>query len=147
ALAYYARALGLGPGFAAAYASLARAHVAMADFSREPGRDAFARARAAALRCLELDPGVADAYVALAEVYEALDWNWAAAEATYRDALALSPSCDTAHSYYSRFLSEMSRHEEARHEIDRAASLDPMCLAVGTTGAWVRYAAGDFEEA
>ena len=147
ALTYYERALELDPGFAAAYAAVARGLVAMADFSREPGRDAFTRARAAALRCLELDPGVADAHVALAEVHKALDWNWAAAEAAYRDALALSPSCDTAHSYYSRFLAAMSRHEEARQEIDRAASLDPMCLAVGTTSAWVRYAAGEFEEA
>jgi tetratricopeptide (TPR) repeat protein len=126
---------------------MARGQVAMADFSREPGRDALPRARAAALRCLELDPGVADAHIALAEAHKALDWNWAAAEAAYRDALALSPSCDTAHSYYSRFLAAMSRHEEARQEIDRAASLDPMCLAVGTTSAWVRYVAGDFEEA
>ena len=147
ALTYYERALELDPGFAAAYAAMARGQVAMADFSREPGRNAFVRARAAALRCLELDPGVADGHVALAEVHKALDWNWAAAEATYRDAIALSPSCDTAHSYYARFLAAMSRHEEARQEIDRAASLDPMCLAVGTTSAWVRYVAGDFEEA
>ena len=147
ALTYYERALDLDPGFAAAHAAMARGQVALADFSREPGRDAFARARAAALRCLELDPGVADAHVALAEVHKALDWNWAAAEATYRDALALSPSCDSAHSYYARFLAAMSRHDEARQEIDRAASLDPMCLAVGTTSAWVRYAAGEFEEA
>jgi tetratricopeptide (TPR) repeat protein len=90
---------------------------------------------------------VADAHVALAEVHKALDWNWAAAEATYRNALELSPSCDTAHSYYSRFLAAMARHDEARQEIDRAASLDPMCLAVGTNSAWVRYAAGHFEQA
>jgi tetratricopeptide (TPR) repeat protein len=126
---------------------MARGQVAMADFSREPGRDAFVRARASALRCLELDPGVADAHVALAEVHKALDWNWTAAEATYRNALDLSPSCDTAHSYYSRFLASMARHDEARDQIDRASSLDPMCLAVGTNSAWVRYASGDFEEA
>jgi TolB-like protein len=147
ALTYYERALELDPGFAAAYAAMARGQVAMADFSREPGRDAFARARAAALRSIELDPGIADAHVALAETHKALDWNWAAAEATYLDAIALSPSCDTAHSYYSKFLAAMSRHEEARQEIDRAASLDPMCLAVGTTSAWVRYVAGEYEEA
>ena len=45
ALTYYERALELDPGFAAAYAAMARGQVAMADFSREPGRDAFARAR------------------------------------------------------------------------------------------------------
>jgi TolB-like protein/Tfp pilus assembly protein PilF len=147
AITYYERALELDPGFAEAHAAMARGQIALADFSHQPGRDALVRARVAALRCLELDPGMADAHVALAEVQKSLDWNWTAAEATYRNALALSPSCDLVHSYYSRFLAVMSRLDEARREIDRAATLDPLCLAVGTTGAWVRYVAGDFEEA
>jgi TolB-like protein/tetratricopeptide (TPR) repeat protein len=147
AVTYYQRALELDPGFAAAHAAMARAEIALADFSREPGRPALARARAAALRAIELDPGIADAHVALAEVYKGLDWNWDAAEAAYRKAIALSPSCETAHRSYAVFLAAMGRHNEARREADRAAWLDPLCLAVNTSAAWVRYAAGEFDEA
>jgi Tfp pilus assembly protein PilF len=147
AIAYYERAIALDPNFAAAYAAMARAQIALADFSHLPGHQVLARARAAALRSLELDPGMADAHVVLAEVHKALDWNWSAADATYRTALALSPSCNSAHSYYARFLAATSRHDEARVEIDRAVALDPLCLGVGTTAGWVRYMAGDFEDA
>jgi len=147
ALAYYRRALELDPNFAAAYAALARAEIAVADYSREPGRAALPRARAAALRALELDPGISDAYVALAEVHKGLDWNWPAAEAAYRKAIALAPSCETARRSYAVFLAPMGRYDEARREADRAAWLGPLCLAVNTGAAWVRYAAGEFGEA
>jgi hypothetical protein len=41
ALTYYERALELDPGFAAAYAAMARGLVAMAEFFARAGRDAF----------------------------------------------------------------------------------------------------------
>jgi TolB-like protein/Tfp pilus assembly protein PilF len=147
ALGYYRRALELDPDFAAAHAALASAEVALADYSHEPGRAALTRARAAALRALELDPGTSDAYVALAEAHKGLDWNWAAAEAAYRKAIALGPSCESAHRSYAVFLATMGRHDEARREADRAAWLGPLCLAVNTSAAWVRYASGEFDEA
>jgi TolB-like protein len=147
ALAYYERALELDPNFAAAYAAMAGGQLALAYYSRKPGRDVLEKARASALRCLELDPGMADAHVALAEVQKVLDWDWSAAEATYRNALALAPSCNSAHRCYATFLSGMSRHDEARAEIDRAMTLNPLCLSVGSTAALVRYLAGDFEDA
>jgi tetratricopeptide (TPR) repeat protein len=40
-------------------------------------------------------------------------------------------------------LSVLGRHAEAIRESERACELDPLCLVVGTTAAWVRYAAGD----
>jgi TolB-like protein/Tfp pilus assembly protein PilF len=147
ALIFYQRALDLDPDFASAHAAMARAEIALADFSREPGRAALARARAAALRAIELDPGIGEAHVAMAEVYKGLDWNWDQAEAAYRTAIALSPSCEVAHRSYAVFLAAMGRCDEARREADRAAWLDPMCLAVNTSAAWVRYAAGEFDEA
>ena len=144
ALAYYARALEMDPNFAAAHAGMARGLVALADFSHQPGLSVLKQARAAALRSLELDPDIADAHVALAEVDKALDWNWAGAETHYRAAIALVPS-SCAHRTYSRFMTAMSRFEEARLEADRACEIDPMCLAVNTNSAWVHYTAGQFD--
>jgi TolB-like protein len=146
AITYYERALELDSGFAAAHASMARAQVALADFSREPGRPALERARAAARRALELDPGLSDAHVVLGEVDRALAWNWTAAEAHYRAAISLGPS-NCAHRTYGYFLSSLSRHDEARQEAVRAADVDPMCLAANTCGAWVSYAAGRYQDA
>jgi TolB-like protein/tetratricopeptide (TPR) repeat protein len=146
ALSFYARALDLDPQFAAAYAALARAKVSVALFSREAGRRPLEEARDAALRALELDPGLSDAHVALAEVRKSLEWNWPLAETTYRTAIALSPSCETAHRSLGALLASLSRFAEAKAEADRACDLDPLCLTVNTSAAWVRYSAGEFDE-
>jgi len=146
ALAYYERAIELDPHFAAAYAALARARVSVANVSREPARGPLEAARTAALKALDLDPGLSDAHVALAEVRKSLEWNWRLAEATYRKAIALSPSCETAHRRLGAFLAGLSRFQEGKAEADRACDLDPLCLTVSTGAAWVRYVAGEFEE-
>jgi TolB-like protein/Tfp pilus assembly protein PilF len=146
ALTFYERAIELDPQFAAAYAALARARVSVAYVSKEPARAPLEAARAAALKAIDLDPGLSDAHVALAEVRKSLEWNWRLAEATYRKAIALSPSCETAHRQLGVFLAGLSRFQEGKAEADRACDLDPLCLTVNTGAAWVRYLAGEFEE-
>jgi Flp pilus assembly protein TadD len=39
------------------------------------------------------------------------------------------------------------RHTEAIRASEHACELDPLCLVVGTTAGWARYAAGDFDAA
>jgi TolB-like protein len=92
-------------------------------------------------------PGISDAHLALAEIRRTLEWDWRTAEDAYRTAIALSPSCESAHRFYAQFLAAMSRFGEAKSEADRACDVDPFCLLVTTSAAWVRYAAGEFESA
>jgi TolB-like protein/Tfp pilus assembly protein PilF len=143
ALTYYERALDIDPQFAAAHASIARARISLANHFREPGRRLLEQARLAAMRAIEIDPGISDAHVALAEVRRTLEWNWRLAEDEYRTAIALSPSCETAHRFFGQFLAAMARFGEAKTEADRACDVDPLCLTVATSAAWVRYIAGE----
>ena len=147
AIPYYERAIELDPKFAAAYSALARARIGLANIARQPRESLLEQARASALQALELDPGVSDAHLALAEVRCSLEWNWRLAEDEYRTAIALSPSCETAHRFYGRFLAALSRFGQAKAEVDRACDIDPLCLVVMTTAAWVRYAAGELDTA
>jgi TolB-like protein/Tfp pilus assembly protein PilF len=147
AISYYERALDLDPEFAAAHSALARARIALANVSKEPVRGLLERARESAVRAIEIDPGISDAHLALAEIRRTLEWNWRTAENEYRTAIALSPSCESAHRFYAYFLAAMSRFGEAKAEADRACDVDPFCLVVMTGAAWVRYAAGEFDTA
>jgi TolB-like protein/tetratricopeptide (TPR) repeat protein len=147
AISYYERALELDPQFAAAHSAMARAQISLAGHFKEPGRPYLERARASALRSIEMDPGISDAHLALAEIRRMLEWNWRVAEDEYRTAIALSPSCESAHRCYAQFLASMSRFGEAKAEADRACDVDPFCLVVTTSAAWVRYAAGEFPTA
>jgi tetratricopeptide (TPR) repeat protein len=90
---------------------------------------------------------LSDAYCALGDVHKSLDWNWTAAEAAYRTAVALSPSCENAHQSIAVFLASVGRHDEAKREAERARWLGPICLSINTSAGWVRYAAGDYEGA
>lgn len=147
AIPFYEKALELDPEFAAAHSALARARLSLANTAREPGRGLLEQARASALRAIELDRGISDAHLALAEIRRSLEWNWRVAEDEYRTAIALSPSCESAHRFYAQFLAAMSRFGEAKGEADRACDVDPFCLVVMTSAAWVRYAAGEYDAA
>ena len=144
AIAFYERALATSPHFSAAHGALARARVARAVFYHELPRQALQAARASAARAIELDRSSYEGLVANAEVLRMHDFDWAGAEAAYMEALALNPSCETAHRGYAAMLGLLGRHEDAIREAERACEVDPLCLSVATNAAWVRYAAGDY---
>ena len=147
ALSRYTEALRIDPNFAPAHAGAARAHVARALNYRERPRGALETARAAAKRSLELEPRTSEARLALADVRRMLEWDWRGAEVDYLEAIALNPSQENAHRGYATMLAALGRYTEAIREIDRAVELDPLCLVVGTSAAFVRYLAGDYDGA
>ena len=147
AIGYYQRAIAASPSFAAAHAALARAHVARAEYYYVLPRQALKDAEAAALRALELDPTLDEALLALGDVRRMHDFDWSAAEAAYAEAIAHNPSYESAHRTHGMMFSAQRRHADAIRASERAIELDPLCLVVGTTAAWVRYAAGDFDVA
>jgi TolB-like protein/Tfp pilus assembly protein PilF len=147
ALSRYNEALRIDPNFAPAHAGAARAHVARALNYRERPRSALETARAAAKRSLELEPRSSEARLALADVRCMLEWDWRGAERDYVEAIALNPSQENSHRGYATMLAALGRYTEAIREIDRAVELDPLCLVVGTSAAFVRYLAGDYNGA
>jgi TolB-like protein/lipoprotein NlpI len=144
---YFEQAIGADPSYAAAYSGLARAHIARAEYYHERPRLALEKARDAAERALQLDPALAEAHLAVGEVRRMLQWDGRAARSAYSQAIVLNPSYETAHRAYAVMLASLSRHAQAIREAERATELDPLCLAVNTTAAWVRYAAGDYDAA
>jgi tetratricopeptide (TPR) repeat protein len=57
-------------------------------------------------------------------------WNWVAAEAQYRQAIALSPGYATARLWYAWHLIVMGRAAEGIAELRKAESLDPLSLII-----------------
>ena len=147
AITYFNQACESDPTFAAAHADLARTHTARAEYYNVIPREALETARPIAERALELDPHLAQAHLAVANIRAMLDWDWEAAEAGFRQAIALNPSSDGAHRWYGILLAGVGRSSEAVRESQRARELDPLCLVVGTSDAWTRYMAGDYDGA
>ena len=147
AIEYFKQACDSDPNFAAAHADLARAHTARAEYYNLVPRTALEMARPIADRALELDPHLAHAHLAVANIRAMLDWDWEAAEAGFRQAMALNPSSDGGHRWCGILLAGLGRLSEAVREVQRARELDPLCLVTGTSDAWTRYIAGDYETA
>lgn len=129
---YFQQAIALDPTYAEAYSGVADSYTTLGYLSYLPPREAFPQARAAAEKALSLDGSLAEPHASLAYIHFYFDWNWTAAEAEFKKAIALNPNYATAHAYYCYFLMAMQRPEEARVEIERALQLDPLSLSINT---------------
>ena len=145
AIAYYDQAIAQDPRFGRAHSSRARAFVSLAEYYAMEPLEALRTARPAAERALEIDDTDCDAWVVMAETRRALDWDPQGAHAALQRALTLNPSNEAAHRYYAWFLGVRRPDAKALAAADRAFSLDPLCIAMQTAAADVRYLAGDYE--
>ncbi|HVH28960.1 MAG TPA: winged helix-turn-helix domain-containing protein [Vicinamibacterales bacterium] len=147
AIGFLEQAVSLDPKFACAHSGLGRAYVSAVNQYLLDSRSGLDRARRAALTALELDPTDAEAHLTLAEVNKILEHDWPGAEKAYRTALAFNASSEAIHRHYGQFLAARGRIQEASAAADRACDLDPLCLVVNTSAAWVRYLAREYQEA
>ncbi len=132
AVDYFNEAIEKDPNYAQAYTVLADSYALMGDweYSVLPPREAFPKAKAAAVEALALDNTLGEGHTSLAFVLDLFDWDWGAAEREYRQAVELSPSYATAHQWYAWHLIVLGRNSEAITEMRRAESLDPLSLII-----------------
>jgi serine/threonine protein kinase/tetratricopeptide (TPR) repeat protein len=133
-LEYFQQAVEKQPGYALAYAGMAEAYESAAGSAQGAlsPKEAFPKAKAAAMRAAELDSTLGEPYVSLAWSSFVFDRDWTTAENQFQRALRLSPNYSTAHENYATFLSRMGRFDEALREAKRAQELDPLSLSVNT---------------
>ncbi|HET6892950.1 MAG TPA: tetratricopeptide repeat protein, partial [Pyrinomonadaceae bacterium] len=121
----FQQAIDLDPKYALAYSGLADAYTTKAGVTSGHDSELYEKARALTTTALALDPNLADAHNSLAQVKYYYDWNWPAAEESFKKALELEPNNVNAHQFYGRLLATMGRYDEAIAEIQKARELDP----------------------
>ena len=128
---YFNQAIEKDPVYGPAYAGLVDAYAVLPNYSRTPGKEAYPKAEAAAVKALEIDDKLAEAHIALANVRV---WHkWAkAAEPEFKRGLELNPNYSTGHQWYSIYLSVVGRHDEAILEMEKAKELDPFSIIINT---------------
>jgi tetratricopeptide (TPR) repeat protein len=128
--------------YALAYVGLADCYVLLEDYAGTPASETLPKAKAFAQRALQLESSLAEAHTSLAYAYRNL-WQWEQAEEEFKWAIKLNPNYPTAHHWYSTYLLDLGRNDEAMAEIKRAHELDPLSLIIGTTLTYAYYAEGD----
>ncbi len=144
---FFQQAIEADPTYAEAYAGLSDSYGILADMNAMRPSEGFAIARAAVQRALEIDDQIAEAHTSLGFLRIFSDWDWAGAEQSYRQAIALNPGYATAHQWYSELLISQARFDEALAAARRAHSLDPLAFIIGTTVGDVLFFARRYDEA
>ena len=144
---YFHRTIERDPDYALAWTGLADTYLMIGIFGLQPPRDVFPPAKAAAERALTIDESLAEAHTVLAEIQKLYDWNWVAAERSYRRAIQLDPDYAVAHHWYAQLLSILARHDEAHTEIEAARRCDPLSPIIAAFFSYVAFEARRFEAA
>jgi DNA-binding winged helix-turn-helix (wHTH) protein/uncharacterized protein HemY len=118
-------AIEIDPTYAPAHAGLARARCVQAAFRAVPHQEAFAEAKASALRALAMDSGSADAQVALGTVLFLSEWDWTAAERSLQRALEINPDHTEALLQYASLQEALGRFDDGLRCKQQALARDP----------------------
>jgi len=124
------QALEADPAFPAAYAGLGYIYILLGFFGAIPPRDAYPKAKSAALRILEFEEQRASAHLLLGFVALSFDWDWLEAEKHIGMALRLAPNYANAHWALGYFLCAMGRFDEAITAMQQAVALDPLSAPI-----------------
>jgi TolB-like protein/Tfp pilus assembly protein PilF len=147
AVELYERAIAVDPNYALAWAGIAGVLVSSPINSDAPPLQVTPQAREAAARAVETGPDLAEPQIVSGLVKFFLEWDWPAAEAAFRRAIALDPSHAVAHRYLAHVLSQSGRHAEAAGAMRRSRELDPLYAMSHATSSQVAFQARDYAAA
>jgi TolB-like protein/Tfp pilus assembly protein PilF len=147
AIEYFQQAVEKDPAYALAYTGIADSYVLLGWNSYLPPKDAFPKARVAAMAALRLDPELGEAHSPQAAVLWLYDWQWPEAQMEFKRSLALNPAHPTASHWYAECLMTMGRHSEAIARMKSSQDLDPLSLIISVAIGWAFYMAGQYEAA
>jgi TolB-like protein/DNA-binding winged helix-turn-helix (wHTH) protein/Tfp pilus assembly protein PilF len=149
ALAYFNQAIEEDPKYAESYSGLADTYALMGDwqYAVMTPKEAFPKAKDAALKAIELDPALGAAHTSLAYVLDGFDWDFQLGGKEFERGVELSPGYATAHHWYAWHLALVGRNQDAIEEMKKAQSLDPLSLIINADMAELLVIAGAYDEA
>lgn len=149
-LEYFQRAIEIDSHYGAAYAGLAEYYAVVAypaTTSSVPPREAYSKAKEAALRAVELDARLAEAHTSLGMIAMLDEWDWKGAEREIRRAIALNPNYVNARHWYSHYLIYLGRFPESLAESQSALALDPLDVGMNFHLGFHYYSARQYDQA
>jgi len=148
AMAYFNQAIEEDPKYAEAYSGLADTYALLGDwqYAVMTPKEAFPKAKAAAIKALDLDNALGEAHNSLAFVLDGFDWDFDSAGKEFRRAIELNPGYATAHHWYAWHLSLLGRYDEAIAEMRKALNLDPLSLIINADLAELLVIARSYDE-
>ena len=148
ALAYFNEAIEADPKYAQAYSGLADTYALLGDwqYAVMTPKEAFPKAKAAAVKALELNGTLGEAHNSLAFCLDGFDWDFDSAGKEFQRAIELNPGYATSHHWYAWHLALLHRYDEAIAEMRKAQNLDPLSLIINADLAELLALAHSYDE-
>jgi TolB-like protein len=150
AVGAYEKSISADPGFAPAWAGLAVALAASADYGDSAAQVADLKKRAieAADRAVALAPDLPDGYGARGFVRAGILWDWPGVKSDFERSLALNPrQPDTLRRYGTWYLGATGRIQEGIAALQSAADREPLYVYAWTDLALLHLASGQTQAA
>jgi tetratricopeptide (TPR) repeat protein len=144
----FRQAIAIDPDYALAYAGISDCHAFRGDVGTAavPAKEAFSRAKQAALQALEIDDKLAEAQASLAHANMHC-FEWAAAEQAFKRAIDLNSNHAQAHQWYAFYLLFNAQPDRALVEAKRALELDPLSLTAHGDLGQIYFYSGQYDQA
>ena len=146
AIEYFQQAIEKDPTYALAYSGIADSYVLLGWNSYLRPKDAFPKAKTAAMKALRLDPDLGEARAPLAAVLWLYDWQWPETQAEFERSIALNPVYPYSNHWHAEYLMTMGRHDQAIAEMKKCQELDPLSLIISVAIGWAYYMARRSDE-
>jgi tetratricopeptide (TPR) repeat protein len=143
----FTKATELAPDYARAFSGLADTYAVLGFYQHLNPEEAFPNATRSAEKALDLDPGLSDALATIAYTKLYYEWDWAAAEDGFRQAIRANPRYPVAHQWYGNLLVVLGRTEEATTELQAALEFDPLSMIARSALAWAYHYGSEYERA
>jgi serine/threonine protein kinase/tetratricopeptide (TPR) repeat protein len=126
AAAYYEQATRLDPGYALAWTMLGSVRANQAAKAEIPLEEGYRVAREDVARALALQPNLAMAHGVMGWIHLTYDWDWPAADASLKRALALEPGNDAVVENKATLDKTLGRFDQAVEGFQRAIAIEPL---------------------
>jgi len=147
AITSFEQAIQLDPNYALAHAGLADTYMILGDHGRWPPKEAFPKAKSAAVRALEIDDFLAEAHASLAIIKSRFEWDWPGAEREFNRAIEINPGYALVYGWYGLVLGNLKRFDEALAMIKQAQNIDPLSPSLHVYAAFLHKEMGQFDQA
>jgi TolB-like protein/DNA-binding winged helix-turn-helix (wHTH) protein/Tfp pilus assembly protein PilF len=147
AIEFFNQAIAIDPNYGAAYAGLADCYNMLVVYGRLQPKEGFPKAKEAAARALDIDEGSAEAHTSMAFIKFRWDWDRAATDREFQEAIKLKPAYAPAHQWYSSYLVAVERFDEAIAEAKRTEELEPLSFVASSHLGWIYYLSGQNDNA
>jgi len=147
AIEFFNQAIAIDPNNSAAYAGIADCYNMLVVYGRVEPKEGFPKAKEAATKALEIDESSAEAHSSMAFIKFRWDWDRAATEREFQEAIKLKPAYAPAHQWYSSYLVAVERFDEAIAEAKRTEELEPLSFVASSHLGWIYYLSGQNDKA